>query len=80
MLDGLTYVPNTRSQHQEGILETKAGIPRYRGQALGFSEWKFKVEGRLIAIENQAAYEDDANISQRKLIEFGQSSCRRLGR
>ncbi len=52
-------------------METKAGIPRYRGQALGFSEWKFKVEGRLIAIENQAEYEDDSNLSKRKTIELG---------
>ena len=50
MLDGLLFNPSGT----ETTNQTRAGIPIYRGGALGFEEWKFKILGRAKAIRSQA--------------------------
>ena len=68
MLEGLLFQPSgTETTHQ-----TRAGIPIYRGGALGFEEWKFKILGRAKAIKSQADEKNPESIAEveKKLIDF----------
>ena len=73
MLDGLLYRPDSAVTTHE----TKSGIPKYTGGPIGFEEWKFKIEGRIAALNAQViTVGDESAIAasrgevDRKLIEF----------
>ena len=62
MLDGLLFQPPGTDFSQQ----TRAGIPIYRGGAQGFEEWRFKIQGRVRAIENQCKIDDEESQEKTK--------------
>ena len=68
MLEGLLF----QASGTEITLQTRAGIPIYRGGPLGFEEWKFKILGRVQSIKNQCAGEDEQSVTdmENKLVDL----------
>ena len=68
MLDGLFFqAAGTDTSHS-----TRAGVPIYRGGAVGFEEWKFKIQGRVKSIENQCDPHDEEStiLMNNKLVDL----------
>ena len=76
MLDGLLFQPaGTDASHI-----THAGVPIYRGGAVGFDEWKFKILGKVSSIENQCNPHDEESATKMNniLVDLGSRSWRHL--
>ena len=58
MLDGLLFQPAGTETTQQ----TRAGIPIYRGGAVGFEEWRFKITGRVQSIKNQCGVHEPESV------------------
>ena len=62
-LEGLLYNPEGEDQ----LLETKNGVPLYGGSHAHFETWKFKIEGKFMALES---YNDEDEKKKKKKRSF----------